>query len=316
MLRRSRCGVLSAGIVLGFSLCLFAFWLSSDNRIWDLDGPHKQQSTYAEKRCAEYELQHARPAPLDLPSEEAAPAEKRASKTTNQQDEEPNWCDLAAQQSMANSTRGMEWAAWATVGLSFVGVILLGFTLLYTKETLGEANATARHARRQADDAERFGRLQNAAYLSFVEGKCVILNNTPIFEIVVKNDGNSPAINAGVQFARVNCDFRETNSTDELLIQHREYVGSIAPKGTHTIRMSNDMWDFLDFGHREFIDKAEYDLEIDFQIFWFDKTETKHLLRIQATTKTLGFYEGDGENWQIAPKALFLISSNYGDETS
>lgn len=62
-----------------------------------------------------------------------------------------DWCDLAAQESMARSTVGMESAAWLGLGVSAVGLVLLFFTALYARTAAQAATGSLVEARRTAE---------------------------------------------------------------------------------------------------------------------------------------------------------------------
>ncbi len=66
-------------------------------------------------------------------------------KSTKIQENKPDWCDLAAQQSMAESTQWMNWATWATVIFTGAGIFLIWLTLREAQRTtraaIGATNA-------------------------------------------------------------------------------------------------------------------------------------------------------------------------------
>lgn len=79
-------------------------------------------------------------------------------------------CDLAAQQSMAESTRWMNYAAWVAAFLTLCGVILLIGTLLYTKSAavsakrmVDQAVHTTNAAREAVTQAKAANRIADSA---------------------------------------------------------------------------------------------------------------------------------------------------------
>jgi hypothetical protein len=61
--------------------------------------------------------------------------------------------DLEAQQEMALWAERMTWATWASVGLTFVGLILIGRTMLYTRDAALYTGDAALHTKTGADAA-------------------------------------------------------------------------------------------------------------------------------------------------------------------
>jgi hypothetical protein len=57
-----------------------------------------------------------------------------------------DWCNLAAQESAAEAANASARAAWATAGITVLGLILLGYTLFYTRRTLDQTAKAARAA--------------------------------------------------------------------------------------------------------------------------------------------------------------------------
>lgn len=110
--------------------------------------------------------------------------EQEAGNSDTQYEGDPDWCDLAAQQSMAESTRGMHWAAWATVIFSGVGAFLIWRTLIATQDTVAETR--------------RIGEAQVRAYISppRVSARIETENGIRWFRIegYLSNSGNSPAL--------------------------------------------------------------------------------------------------------------------------
>jgi hypothetical protein len=115
-------------------------------------------------------------------SKQSTAADQRSDKGNDHQENDPDWCDLAAQESMANSTVWLKIAAWVSIGLSVPGLLLLGYTLRSTVES----NRIATHT------AQR----QLRAYLTIDSVDMVDRK----VRVIVKNTGQTPAY--GVGFAR------------------------------------------------------------------------------------------------------------------
>jgi hypothetical protein len=110
----------------------------------DSDRTGKQYQSYSADRCAEQKSRHS--AGLSVRQIEQSPtANESGGPSRNQQEPDPDWCDLAAQESMAKSTLGMERSAWATTFLTLLGVVLLGFTLHHTRRAADASDEMAAH---------------------------------------------------------------------------------------------------------------------------------------------------------------------------
>lgn len=156
----------------------------------------EQSANYAD-RCAKQNLQRIAPSDTFSSSQET--------KGSNQENErQPDWCDLAAQQSMAESTRGMHWAAWATVAFTGIGAFLIWQTLLATQDTVAETR--------------RIGEAQTRAYLSISKVKFEIIdqiNPAASIRFRVSNTGNSPGKDI---FIRLSFSISEKRSDGENLL--------------------------------------------------------------------------------------------------
>lgn len=75
-------------------------------------------------------------------------------------------CDLAAQQSMAKSTRYMNYATWSGVVLTIIAVALLGGTLYYTKQAAKYTRSTVKEAGRAASAAIRANELNRRLFIA------------------------------------------------------------------------------------------------------------------------------------------------------
>lgn len=181
-----------AGLILFvLAVPVLAFLLSNST--------NKQDTTYAEKKCAEQQLRYADPETIsDIEGVQFLPARERAKQTEDSPDGEPNWCDVAAQQSMANSARGSEQAAWVSALLTFFGVVLIFFTLFYTARTLDEARATTAVAQQALIAQERpwvSVNMRIGSNLVFDKGHGQIT-----IDFLLKNFGNSPALEVEIEF--------------------------------------------------------------------------------------------------------------------
>lgn len=116
--------------------------------------------------------------------------------------------NLVAQEVVARAASESLKPAWLQAGASVMAVILIGFTLLYTKraaEYAGDAVEEAKRATAAARDAvevnREIGIKQTRAYLSIDKVDIFMKDHDgvgygvhPVFEIAINNSGNSPAI--------------------------------------------------------------------------------------------------------------------------
>lgn len=137
-------------------------------------------------------------------------AQERAAQGQGPKDEEIR--DLKAQERMAFWAKLMFWATTAAVILTLAGIVLIRYTLKYTKiaaghteEMLTEARktteagiSTANEARRQADIAEEsLRRLERPYLFPKVVGSDNLTNRSstqPFAKMVLENYGKTPAI--------------------------------------------------------------------------------------------------------------------------
>jgi hypothetical protein len=107
-------------------------------------------------------------------------------------------CDLAAQQSMAESTDRIDTYTLFMTLFTLVGVFFLYFTMLYTRRTLEQARETNRAAWEAVNESREVGNAQTRAYLWFIDnkGRSFFKNRTGKlnYSVKVKNFGNTPAI--------------------------------------------------------------------------------------------------------------------------
>jgi hypothetical protein len=100
--------------------------------------------------------------------------------------EKRDWCDLAAQQSMAEDTEGMHIAAWGGVVVGALGTAFLAWTILLTMQSIKTANNAI-------DVTREIGRSQVRAYLTCTSFEYALRDNLIQIVVSIKNTGNSPA---------------------------------------------------------------------------------------------------------------------------
>ncbi len=114
---------------------------------WSSYQPDEQKSSYADRQCDKYKLEHSK---LQWPVVGKLDKSRSSNNGANQPDskkkDDTDWCDLAAQERMAESTFWMMVAAWAAFILTFIGVWLLIRTLYYTRDTAESARSAAEAA--------------------------------------------------------------------------------------------------------------------------------------------------------------------------
>ena len=165
----------------------------------------------AEKACAEQQKQDALfRGFIGLGEEQAPSSNESGGKPPSTAEQQPDYCDLAAQQSMANATLGMEWATWLMTLLTLFAVILIYRTLHATKETLneaGKATAAAIAGTKAAQDTVAVTRetanRQLRAYISTSLATISGFPGEPKVTIGFKNSGQTPASDACVRALRM-----------------------------------------------------------------------------------------------------------------
>jgi len=151
----------------------------------------QQSSEYADKCATKYRE--------FISSINATTSGQKTSHGNQNNEGELDWCDLAAQHSMAESTRGLHWAAWATVGFTGFGAFLRWQTLIATQQTVKVTR--------------EIGQAQTRAYLGMdtASENLIKIDNPKIgnrvcVKFCLKNFGNSPAKN--FRYAAM-CKFQE-----------------------------------------------------------------------------------------------------------
>lgn len=191
-----RDGFFALGLICGISITLNILgWLSAGFDWVDLEKTKPDTDTYAEQQCSRQSLEHSEWLAFSNSPNFGTNQEVSKGPRYNERDE-PDWCDLAAQQSMADSTVSLENSAWLTVGLTGLGVALLWWTLSLTRETLREAKEATRAAQETVITTREVGRDQSRAYLhvdrvEFFWGNADM--KAPRARIYVKNSGQTPA---------------------------------------------------------------------------------------------------------------------------
>jgi len=144
----------------------------------------------------------------------------------------------------------MMYAAWAAVGMTFLGLLLVARTLHYTGVAAEAANLTLKEAERGADAAwkslevtRNSALAANSAYLKVEKMACFfkhdevykrLTGNAPVaIEFVVKNVGISPAfdVTAEVDFFTTENRFARRDTSDADKPSEGVVSGYITPKG-------------------------------------------------------------------------------------
>ena len=153
---------------------------------------HPNSYRYAAQQCAKAQQFYPAPNTVAITPLKDIDAKSTTSDTpaepTKQDriDDEPDWCDLAAQHSMANSTYWMNVAAWVGVVVGCGGLFLIFRTLRATQDTLVEAEKTTEIARRHL-------RQEFAPYVVILDGKLSPTPNGFNLQFNLSNIGKSPA---------------------------------------------------------------------------------------------------------------------------
>lgn len=143
-------------------------------------------------------------------------------KIERERQEEREIRDLNAQMEMALWAKRMTWATVAGILLTFVGLVLIGLTLRYTKKAAEHSASMveeAQHATKAAEETVKvtreIGQAQVMAYLN-VEYCHIIKTGANEFGLHVgfKNSGQTPARNVTVD-ARVSVTVRITKSANQ-----------------------------------------------------------------------------------------------------
>jgi hypothetical protein len=172
----NRHGYITFGWVATILLALFA------GAVYHSQYTRIEQSAGSANKCAEQNQAAAAPS-----ANVASPTGDQETSDGDEPDKrQPDWCDLAAQQSMAESTRGMHWAAWATVAFTGFGAFLIWRTLLATQDTVIETR--------------RIGERQVRAYVGVTDISIERTDtDSPTVKLKIKNGGQSPAYKIAIR---------------------------------------------------------------------------------------------------------------------
>ena len=171
--------------------------------------------------------------------------QERAAQGQGPKDEEIR--DLKAQEGMALWAKAMFWATIAAVLLTFAGIVLIRYTLKYTKiaaghtkEMLNEARETTKAARAAVDEAKEatkaaedavvvtrnMGMAQTRAYIAITQMIFYIdPPSKPHFKIEFSNAGHSPTRNIEV---RIRFSITEMNVVAPQSYQSGELIHTMA----------------------------------------------------------------------------------------
>ncbi|TPI37611.1 hypothetical protein FJW07_17725 [Mesorhizobium sp. B3-1-9] len=111
----------------------------------------KHQSSYYAQRCA----QQYPDSPFAAANIHSSAGKPEAQPADNSQKAQPDWCDLAAQQSVAEDTKGMHWAAWGGLVFTAIGIFFIWRTLSANTKAVEQAKRSADIAERALLDIER-----------------------------------------------------------------------------------------------------------------------------------------------------------------
>lgn len=149
----------------------------------------ENQSSYYKQRCAQIYPDSPFATAYLVPSL----PQPESSQGNEELPDQPDWCDLAAQQKMAEDTAGMHLAAWAGVMSGLAGIWLLIWTLVET--------------RRSVAVAREMGEAQSRAYVAIGRPKAGMRVHGTECDIIIayRNTGASPArrptLKINVQFS-------------------------------------------------------------------------------------------------------------------
>lgn len=302
-------GHLALALVIGITAPIFFAFYHDPTVAWFLEKTHSNEYGYYAERCAAqngWDSYRQTPAlSLDEPlSGNTGSAEEGSDEGGAKQP--PDWCDLAAQQSMADSTFYMMLAGWLAFVLSIVGVGLLWRTLYFTRETLRQAEATTKAAletadaaREQLEFAQKLGRIESGSYLRFRQGTLTERGGPSCYiEITVENISKGPATNARIHGAHV-----RVRNSEGTLIGLTEQIANdsaaLAPGAQESLNvitrpsksMHNvDCWEIVE---------GEHYAEIDLDIFWDDLLENRHAVRMVFKVVVMGVDHPHGRRLEL-----------------
>lgn len=252
--------------ILSIWLCLLLTYIG----LVILNGPYSEYKYDGKASAQTTEQSHKRPeTPPPIANVKQTPA---ANVSKNNEDWQTR--DNKAQIQMMR-------AAWVAVGLTFVGLILVGFTLHYTKKA-AQAAATTLIEAGNATKAAQDTLASDRAWLVMGDGVTVVSNkgsyvdnlgDTPVqflrgltYRTGIMNAGRSPAI--GVDMF------------------HTQWVGTGEPPESFSImRPRSDGYDMLIAPQQVYNtnDKTLFDQQL---ALWFDR-RVRWIIYVQATYKTI-----------------------------
>jgi hypothetical protein len=209
MLSCSGNGCFALGLISGFCLTLLLSLAIPLGHEWWLNIPAPESERYAREQCARQQQGEPLLPPTPFGQEQPRPSAIGEDGQRTEDAQHIDWCALAAQENIANSTGGLNRAAWATTGLTLFALIALVFTLLATREAAREAKRAADAGWGAVDQAKistkishsavavsrEMGVIQTRAYLNYT---MIRIDNfergrVPIVSAVLKNTGATPA---------------------------------------------------------------------------------------------------------------------------
>ena len=172
------------------------------------------------------------------------PTDQSSQPSQHRQDQATDWCDLAAQQSMAESTFAAARSAYWAALLTGFGILLIGLTLFFTKRTLDET-------KRGVDVTRITGEAQVRAFIVMKAE----LHNSPLYNVPVvifvhiENVGNSPATKCAVEGVAAFYKREASIQSDDIRpVQIKNFESGILQHGTSRIlelKTPNPMTDDL-----------------------------------------------------------------------
>ncbi len=145
---------------------------------------------------------------------------------------------LQTQRDMVKWAGRMFWVGLVEAAITFLGVILVGFTLNHTKRAADAANVSAKHARRSANAAwksvkvtREIGQKQIRAYLSCEGATFTVQDQWLECHPLIKNYGQSPAskIKLVMSVSLRDIEIRPMVPEKVTILESAEFVGYCAP---------------------------------------------------------------------------------------
>lgn len=134
------------------------------------------QSTYYQKQCA----QNHPSSPFGSAYGITSLKQPESAQSDRELRNQPDWCDLAAQQSVAEDTASMRLIAWFGFFSGVAGVTLLIWTLVETRNSVAVTR--------------EIGEKQTRCYVSLEQATVEVCGLYPMVRFWLKNYGQSPAL--------------------------------------------------------------------------------------------------------------------------